>query len=474
MKPTQKSESRKSVERSAISILILGLLILSGGCHNDNEVVPGNVPEEIRSVNRYILDNMRTYYLWQGYMAHHLNPDTAPDPGDFFNRMIYETDDKWSFITDDYQSLINQFSGIQYTFGHQFKLFHQNGSDLVFGIVKYVVRNTPADLAGLKRGMVFDSVDGIQLTLDNYLSLLFDKDSYTLGMAEMVDGEVVPTGEEVSLTATQFQEDPVFLDTVFQQSGRNIGYFVYNQFITDFDQELNDLFADFKSRNVTDLIVDLRYNPGGAISTARLLASLIAPSGPVNGEAVFSRYIWNDVLEQYWLDQEGADSHNLMIRFLPSANNLNLEKVYFLVTNNSASASETLINGLLPYMDVVLIGETTSGKYTGSITFHDPERSFNWAIQPIVLKTANADGNTEFRDGFAPDYGVEDDLFSPLGSLEEGMLAEAVGLITGAPPDQMARKAAPEILENATPLISGGKKPAEENQTQWIDPVSFK
>jgi C-terminal processing protease CtpA/Prc len=474
MKRLIRREYLNGVRNKVIPGLILVLLVIAGSCNKDNEVVPSNVPEDIRSVNNFIFQNMDTYYLWRDYMPSDLNPDTEPDPSAFFDKFIYKAEDKWSYITDDYQSLVNHFSGINYTFGHNFKLFHDGDSERVFGVVEYVVKDTPADLAGLERGVVFNTVNGIQLTVDNYLSLLFGKDAYTLGLAEIVDGVVTATGEEVSLVATQFQEDPVFLDTVYHLSGKNIGYFVYNQFIADFDQELHDLFADFKSQNVTDLIIDLRYNPGGAISTARLLASLAAPADPVNNEAVFAKYIWNDILEQYWLDEQGADSRNLMIKLLPTANNLNLDKIYFLVTNSSASASETLINGLMPYMDVVLIGETTSGKYTGSLTLHDEAKSFNWAIQPIVVKTANADGNTEFRDGFAPDYLVKDDLFSPLGSVEEGMLAEALGLITGIPVDQLARKAYPEILEGSIPLLSGGRVPISQRQVLWIDNLSIK
>lgn len=458
-----------SESKQLVSAIILVIAIFFGGCHKDNEIIPGNVPENIRSVNDFILENMDTYYLWRDFIPSNLNPNTEPDPNVFFDKFIYKVDDKWSFITDDYQSLINHFSGINYTFGHRFKLFHDGDSDRVFGIIEYVAKNSSADIAGLKRGVVFNRVDGVLLTTQNYLNLLFGKDAYKLGLAEIINDEVVSIEEEVELIASEIGENPIYLDTVYQYSGRKIGYFVYNQFISDFDQDLNELFADFKSQNVTDLIVDLRYNPGGAISTARLLGSLIAPADQVSNESVFSRYIWNDILEQYWMDEQGSESNNLQIKFLPSSNNLNLRKVYFLVTKNSASASETLINGLMPYMDVVLIGETTSGKYTGSLTFHDENRSFNWAIQPIVLKTANADGNTEFKDGFAPDYLVKDDYFSPLGSFEEDMLAEAIGLITGLPTGQTARKGFPSILENAEPLISGERVPVEKNQILWID-----
>jgi hypothetical protein len=122
-------------------------------------------------------------------------------------------------------------------------------------------------------------------------------------------------------------------------------------------------------------------------------------------------------------------------------------------------------------MNVVLIGETTSGKYTGSITLHDAKRSYDWAIQPIVLKSANANGDTEFRDGFAPDYLVKDDLMTPLGDVNEGMLAEALRLISGLPADQMARKRTYGYPEGAEYLTSGGRIPVEKEQQLWIDNI---
>ena len=454
----------------AVPFLLLAGLFFTLGCNKDEGIDTG-ISADIRSVNNYINESMDIYYLWREFIPPNLNPNAEPDPEVFFDKFLYKAEDRWSFITDDYEALINSFSGINYTFGHNFKLFQKEGTQVVYGVVEYVVRDSPADAAGIRRGDVFNRVDGVALSPDNYLSLLFGKESYTLGFAEIAGDEVVSTDREVDLVAATFQEHPVFLDTVYELAARKVGYFVYTQFISDFDQDLHDLFSEFKSRGITDLVIDLRYNPGGKISTARLLANLIAPADQVNSGAVFSKYEWNDILEQYWIDQQGVDSPNLVVKFTPTAGNLDLGRVYFLVTRNSASASETLINGLIPYMEVVLIGETTSGKYTGSLTLHDPDRSFNWAMQPIVLKTVNADGNTEFRDGFAPDYLVKDDLFAPLGSVEEDMLAQALSLITGIPPDQLARKASPAILARSRVLISGGRVPIEERQWMYIDDI---
>jgi hypothetical protein len=107
-------------------------------------------------------------------------------------------------------------------------------------------------------------------------------------------------------------------------------------------------------------------------------------------------------------------------------------------------------------MDVILVGDTTHGKYTASITLHEEEESFNWAIQPIVLKTANINNETDYKNGIFPDYYIEDDYFSALGSLEEDRLAYAVSLITGIPVGLPARRSAMELLPPSVPVLSGG------------------
>ena len=107
-------------------------------------------------------------------------------------------------------------------------------------------------------------------------------------------------------------------------------------------------------------------------------------------------------------------------------------------------------------MDVTLIGDTTHGKYTASITMHDEERSFGWAIQPIVLKTANINNETDYKDGMFPDYLVGDGYFSQLGDIEEKRLAQAISLITGIPTGPAARKSDYEQLRQSIPMISAG------------------
>ena len=308
--------------------------------------------------------------------------------------------------------------------------------------------------------------------MDNYQNLLFGVESYTIGFAEVSNGELVSNGIVKYLTAVAIQEDPVFLSKVLNVGGENIGYLVYLQFISNYNDELRNVFHTFKLAGINDLILDLRYNPGGSVNTAQIMASMIAPQQDVSGDKVFAKYLWNKNVGNQILKDEGADSPNLILKFLSAemTNNLNLSRVYILTTGNTASASELVINGLKPYMEVVTVGSTTVGKYTDSVTFHDQAKSYNWAIQPIVVKLANADDQSDYKNGFEPDYAVQDDYSASLGSLYEDVLAKTISVITGIPVDQLARKA-PEssILQNSIPLYSATTRPIVYKQNMYID-----
>jgi len=449
--------TKKLIQKFSYFFIIpfLALIILSA-CNKD-EVAPGPViPDDIKSVNNFIWENMDTYYLWRELMPTDLDPDTQPDPASYFHKLKYSEDDRWSYITDNYDDLVHKLQGIGKTYGHEYQLFRKTGSKDVYGIVEYVIKDSPAKAAGIIRGDVFNRINGVLLDTLNYRELLFNNESYQIGFADLIDDEVVSNDMEIFITPVVMQEDPILLDTVYLLEGRNIGYLVYNRFISSLNSELNTVFSRLKSEGVNELVLDLRYNPGGSVGTATLLASLIAPQEFTSNEEIFVKYIWNDIMDEYWREEEGDESANLVIRFMDAAQNINLDRLYVIVSGSSASASELIINGLNPYMNVTLIGDTTHGKYTASITLHDEEKSFNWAIQPIVLKTANINNETDYKDGMFPDHLVADGYFSQLGDIEEKRLAQAISLITGIPIGPVARRSDYEQLRLSIPMISAG------------------
>ena len=270
--------------------------------------------------------------------------------------------------------------------------------------------------------------------------LFGENDSYTLSLAQIVDGLIEPTGKTVDLNKFEYTENPVFLNKVIEESGRKIGYLVYNSFTRSFDSELNAAFLELKNEGITDLIIDLRYNPGGSVSTAVSMASMI--TGQFKGE-LFSKEKWNDKLQDQfentnpaWLENKFSDKMSNG----ETINSLELNKLHLIVTDRSASASELIINGLNPYIDLKLIGEKTTGKYTASITLYDSEDygreganpNHLYAMQPIVLESVNSIGDND-KDGFDPDIYQPESVsnMGVLGDPSEPLLRTALNDITG-------------------------------------------
>jgi len=295
---------------------------------------------------------------------------------------------------------------------------YKNESDNVFGYVRYVVANSDAESKGVSRGNIFNSIDGTQLTLTNYQSLLFnDNNSYTVGFAAYNNGSPNSNSNALLLTKEEIQENPVAITKVFTEGTKKIGYLLYNQFAKNYDSQLNAAFSNFKSEGINELIIDLRYNGGGSVSTATYLGSMV--TGQFNG-ALYSQEIWNDKVKSalpeerflnYFTDEiRNTDSQgNLILQ--ETINSLGLDNVYFITTNSSASASELVINSLSSHIDVQLVGKTTRGKQVGSITLYDSDNlqksgsnlnsKHKYAMQPLVLEISNKD-NKNYPDGIIP------------------------------------------------------------------------
>ena len=224
---------------------------------------------------------------------------------------------------------------------------------------------------------------------------------------------------------------------------------MYNAFIADFDNALNDAFADFIKGGATDLVLDLRYNGGGSIESAVALGSMI--TGQFNGQ-VFVKEQWNTKQQPIMSYRRNTNSYfTHRLKDGTTINSLKLNKVYILTTNHTASASELVINGLKPYIQVVQIGETTVGKNQGSITVYDwtdssrkvKNTKHKWAMQPIVLKIANAQDKGDYENGLTPDVPMIEyfSQYGVLGDPSEPFLAKALQLITGKASSSTARSA---------------------------------
>lgn len=439
--------------------LVLVLAILISGCKKDEDtIIDPSVPENI-TVQNFMWKAMNIWYFWQQDVPvladDHFTSNTEyldylkqfDDPKAFFEDELQYSGDRFSFLSEDYKTLIQSFQGINKSNGLEFGLVRFQGSNFVFGYVRYIVPNSDAATKEIARGDIFTGVDGKKLDVNNYLDLLFgDNDTYTLNMADIADGVATDNGKEVTLTKQEgLVEDPIFLSKTFEINGKKIGYLVYNSFIPNYDEELNQVFGDFKSQGVTDLILDLRYNPGGDVNSSRLLSSMIYGT---DTNKIFIHERWNDKVEaQFNPEDLNAYFASTTNKGTP-INTLGLGKVYILTTKSTASASELVINSLAPYMDVEQIGTITTGKNEFSLTMVDiPSNSYiynpskvddinknnSWGIQPLVGRNENADGFSDYTAGLVPDIELPEDLenLGVLGDPNEPLLARSLQEITG-------------------------------------------
>ncbi|PJJ06991.1 C-terminal processing protease CtpA/Prc [Flavobacterium sp. 1] len=430
-------------------LLFLAFFILQSCEDNDDVAPPTNL-----EVNDFIWKGLNLYYLWQADV-----PNLADDkfanqaelnnflkgyskPEDLFDALrVDKSIDRFSWIVSDYLELEGQLQGTTKNDGVDFGLYlKSSGSTEIFGWVRYIIPNSDASTKDIKRGAIFYGVNGTQLTVSNYQSLLLNSENYTLNLADYNNGTITPNGKSVNLTKTVLAENPILINNVIESGGHKIGYLMYNGFYPNYDTQLNDVFASLKTQGVTDLVLDLRYNGGGSIQSATRLASMI--TGQFTGK-VFSKQRWNDKINSYFQSEDPDALKNLFTSTVGSSplNSLNLTKVYVLTTKSTASASELVINGLKPYIDVVQIGDITTGKNVGSITIYDSPTfgkenrnpNHRYAMQPIVLKIVNAADFGDYFNGLTPTYALKENLanLGVLGTSSEPLLSTAIGKITG-------------------------------------------
>jgi len=462
----------------SILFILVGFSILISGCEKEPDPDPdSDIPKEILTINNWIWEGLNDFYLWEEFIPN-MDPDFEEDPRAYFHKLLYK-DDHDSWITDDYEELIAMFDGVQLATGMSVDA-RRIDETRVIGFIEYVTPNTPAADSGIARGDIIVTIDGKALTADNYFDLYYQTTA-TFGFADFDGINFVPNGRELTLTAQELNKNPFVHHEVIEYQGQKIGYYVYTNFVPgpadEWLAEINTVLGEFQEAGVSDIIVDLRYNGGGYGYVAEQMASALAPPSAVTNQSVFSRQIWNEGYTEYWknadLDDDGKadgeESWQLVSRFPVSEVNLNLSRVYFLTTRNTASASELLMVGLYPYTEVIQIGTTTYGKCYGSITIDDwvNPRRHNWAMQPIVLKYANAVGYTDFVDGILPDHVVEEYLpeLEPFGSIQDPILAKALEQITGV---------APELKKSAAThrdfiKIPVPRKPLPEIKINWPD-----
>jgi len=434
------------------SVIGLLLLIFSfQSCEdNDDVMVTSNL-----DIQDFIWKGLNVYYLWQADVPNLANDRFAnqsqlntflygyPVPEKLFDALrVDKTIDRFSWIVDDYLVLEGELQGNTNNNGVDFGLSRKSsGSNEVIGWVRYIIPNSNASGKNIQRGAIFYGVNGTSLTIDNYKSLLFGSNNdYTLNFANYDGGAFTPNEKSVDVTKTSLAENPILINKVIVSGSHTIGYLLYNGFYANYDTALNEAFGSLKSQGITDLVLDLRYNSGGSVQSATRLASMI--TGSFTGQ-VFAKQQWNAKIQAYYEAHNADALKNFFTDKMgtTSINSVGMTKIYSLTSKSTASASELVINGLKPYMDVVQIGDTTVGKNVGSVTLYDSPSfgkenrnpNHHYAMQPIVLKIVNADDFGDYFTGLVPTVELKESLsnLDVLGSTTEPLLSTAIGQITG-------------------------------------------
>jgi len=423
-----------------VSLLIIPLLF---GCKKDPE--PSKTPTLEERARDGLYDLMKYVYLWYSNMPTVKTSDYT-GPEQLLEAVRYRPRDKWSFIAD-YESFMASMQGS--FVGHGIRMGLDNANN-----VRVVSLYEGSDLwpKGVRRGWIVKEINGtaiapIFISGNNtaYNNLMGPPTAGTSNTFTFID----PDNQEVTYTSVKssFTINSVTASKVLDLTGGKTGYLCFETFIEPSEQELNEAFADFKASNVTDLIIDLRYNTGGYMSIAQQLASLVLTWDDTT--KVCYKLTYNNLVGPEW---------NESFNFVRTESPLGLDRVVFITTRSSASASEVVINSLMPWVDVKLVGDTTHGKPAGMNIWGYPFPSdavpkpdYKYVFAPITFEYLNSDDQGRFYDGIKPDVRAADDITHDFGDPEEASLKAAIGVLNGT-------KAAPAVPVRRPRIWSEGNQ----------------
>ncbi|HSM64197.1 MAG TPA: hypothetical protein VK833_09695, partial [Gillisia sp.] len=240
-----------------LTLLFSGFFI-SCSTDQDDENPPAVLPTADLTVENFLYRGMNEIYLYKADVPVLANDyfgsqaekndflDNYASPEDLFEDGLKASQDRFSFLVDDYVELENLFSGVSKTTGLSYGLVQYcEGCSGVFAYVRYILPNTPAADSGLERGDIINRVDGQQITVDNYTQV-FTPDAFTVGLATLGENSIDSTDETFDLTKiANYDTNPIFIAKTLDVDGQKVGYLMYNSFTADYDPQLNDAFGKF-------------------------------------------------------------------------------------------------------------------------------------------------------------------------------------------------------------------------------------
>ncbi len=395
----------------AVMVAAISLLAL-GSCGGGSASVPGSATCTLESQENWLRSYMQDWYFWSG-----ASPNPEPAAYDtlakYFDALLYAgagavPADRWSYISDT--TSYNQFFQEGKTLGYGIFV---NGLELQLPLkLRFVEAQSPAALQGLARGDVILTVNGrpsAELIAANdftVLSPVKEGETLTLQISNSTGSR------SVTLTAATYTLTPVPVSRVLTlANGTKAGYLFMKDFITQAEAPLAAAFKDFRAAGATELILDLRYNGGGRISTATILASLV--TGSAQDGKLFTRLSYS------------AKQSSQNASYLLASTSVGFSRVFILTGERTCSASELIVNGLKPYMQVVTVGNTSCGKPFG----FNPATSCTNTFSAVNFEVLNAQNEGRYYNGIAATCPVAEDFSKPLGDPTETLTAAAANYL---------------------------------------------
>jgi carboxyl-terminal processing protease len=399
--------------------------------------------------NLSVRNLMRDWYLWYQQLPDP-NPALFASPDAYLDAVRYRTLDRnFSFIITREAADALFGAGQSVAFGIRVKVV---GADRL--MVASVIPDSPAAEAGLRRGGEILAVDGVAastLIAGNSINAAFGPGEVGVTV-RLTYREPDGPQRELTMTKRVITEATVPLVRSYDLGGRRVGYVVFTSFLEPSSGELDAAFSALRAEGVSDLVLDLRYNGGGLVSVAQHLGGLIG--GSRTNAQVFAQLVFNDK----------NTSRNQVYRFEDAAAALDLTRLVVITSRGSASASETIINSLRPFMTVTTVGDATYGKPVGQSGFVFCDKY----LFPVTFSVRNSANQGDYFDGLPADCAAPDDVERDFGDPAEGSLAAALQFVaTGS----CSPAAAARALSGRTKLPPGVSAPHSENG--WRQLVGF-
>ncbi|HEX6375621.1 MAG TPA: S41 family peptidase [Allosphingosinicella sp.] len=327
----------------------------------------------------------------------------------------------------------NAFFNAGSSAGFGIRLFYDTNARRVF--VAEAFEGAPALAAGIDRGTEILAIGTTAANLRNVSDIMAAEGPEGVvnalgpsnpGVARLLRFNTGGVIHEVNVTKADYELTPVssrYGAKIIDDGGRRAGYVNLRTFISTADPALRTAFADFRAQGVTDIIVDLRYNGGGLVSTAELMGDLLGRDRTASDVYSFTTF------------RPEKSSNNSTRFFRQQAQSVAPTRIAFIGTTASASASELVINAFIPYLhaNAALIGTNTYGKPVGQIALD--LAACDDRLRVVAFKTENVARQGDYYDGLATKVEAScqagDDIARPLGDPLEASTRAALDFLAG-------------------------------------------